>query len=175
MLEDIAILTNGTMISEDLGIELETVSLDMLVPPNAFLTKEESTVVAGAGKKKDIDGRCNQIRAQIEETTSDYDEEATRAPRKTFWRCRRIRVGGGAEVEVRERKDRVDDTLNATRAAVEEGIVPGGSTALLLAARSLKNLKPKNDDQRVGIDIVRRAIQAPPIAENAVLTVGNRW
>ena len=171
MLEDIAILTNGTMISEDLGIELETVSLDMLgSAKRVSITKEESTVVAGAGKKKDIDGRCNQIRAQIEETTSDYDREKLQERlAKLSGGVGVIRVGGGTEVEVKERKDRVDDALNATRAAVEEGIVPGGGTALLLAARSLKNLKPKNDDQRVGIDIVRRAIQAPvrQIAENA--------
>ena len=171
MLEDIAILTNGTMISEDLGIELETVSLDMLgSAKRVSITKEESTVVAGAGKKKDIDGRCNQIRAQIEETTSDYDREKLQERlAKLSGGVGVIRVGGGTEVEVKERKDRVDDALNATRAAVEEGIVPGGGTALLLAGRSLKNLKPKNDDQRVGIDIVQRAIQAPvrQIAENA--------
>ena len=159
------------MISEDLGIELETVSLDMLgSAKRVSITKEESTVVAGAGKKKDIDGRCNQIRAQIEETTSDYDREKLQERlAKLSGGVGVIRVGGGTEVEVKERKDRVDDALNATRAAVEEGIVPGGGTALLLAARSLKNLKPKNDDQRVGIDIVRRAIQAPvrQIAENA--------
>ncbi|MEC7148100.1 MAG: chaperonin GroEL, partial [Pseudomonadota bacterium] len=142
MLEDIAILTNGTMISEDLGIELETVSLDMLgSAKRVSITKEESTVVAGAGKKKDIDGRCNQIRAQIEETTSDYDREKLQERlAKLSGGVGVIRVGGGTEVEVKERKDRVDDALNATRAAVEEGIVPGGGTALLLAARSLKNL-----------------------------------
>ena len=145
MLEDIAILTNGTMISEDLGIELETVSLDMLgSAKRVSITKEESTVVAGAGKKKDIDGRCNQIRAQIEETTSDYDREKLQERlAKLSGGVGVIRVGGGTEVEVKERKDRVDDALNATRAAVEEGIVPGGGTALLLAARSLKNLSLK--------------------------------
>ena len=183
MLEDIAILTNGTMISEDLGIELETVSLDMLgSAKRVSITKEESTVVAGAGKKKDIDGRCNQIRAQIEETTSDYDREKLQERlAKLSGGVGVIRVGGGTEVEVKERKDRVDDALNATRAAVEEGIVPGGGTALLLAARSLKNLKPKNDDQRVGIDIVRRAIQAQfaKLLKTRVLTdrlsLGNCW
>ena len=160
MLEDIAILTNGTMISEDLGIELETVSLDMLgSAKRVSITKEESTVVAGAGKKKDIDGRCNQIRAQIEETTSDYDREKLQERlAKLSGGVGVIRVGGGTEVEVKERKDRVDDALNATRAAVEEGIVPGGGTALLLAGRALKNLKTKNDDQRVGVDIVRREL-----------------
>ena len=171
MLEDIAILTNGTMISEDLGIELETVTLDMLgSAKRVSITKEECTVVSGSGKKKDIQGRCNQIRAQIEETTSDYDKEKLQERlAKLSGGVGVIRVGGGTEVEVKERKDRVDDALNATRAAVEEGIVPGGGTALLYAGKSLNSLKPKNDDQRVGIDIVRRAIQAPvrQIAENA--------
>ena len=171
MLEDIAILTSGTMISEDLGIELETVTLDMLgSAKRVSITKEESTVVAGAGKKRDIDARCNQIRAQIEETTSDYDREKLQERlAKLSGGVGVIRVGGGTEVEVKERKDRVDDALNATRAAVEEGIVAGGGTALLFAGKALNSLKPKNDDQRVGIDIVRRAIQAPirQIAENA--------
>jgi chaperonin GroEL len=171
MLEDIAILTNGTMISEELGIELDTVTLDMLgSAKRVSITKEECTVVAGAGRNKDIQGRCNQIRAQIEETTSDYDKEKLQERlAKLSGGVGVIKVGGGTEIEVKERKDRVDDALNATRAAVEEGIVAGGGTALLYAGKSLDALKPKNDDQRVGIDIVRRAIQAPvrQIAENA--------
>ncbi|GIR55777.1 MAG: 60 kDa chaperonin 2 [Rhodospirillaceae bacterium] len=145
MLEDIAILTNGTMISEDLGIELETVSLDMLgSAKRVSITKEESTVVAGAGKKKDIDGRCNQIRAQIEETTSDYDREKLQERlAKLSGGVGVIRVGGGTEVEVKERKDRVDDALNATRAAVEEGIVPGGGTGTSSSCQVTKNLNLK--------------------------------
>jgi len=171
MLEDIAILTGGQVISEDLGIKLENVTLDMLgKAKKVVIGKEETTIVDGAGKKKEIEGRCNQIRAQIEETTSDYDKEklAERLA-KLAGGVAIIRVGGATEVEVKERKDRVDDAMHATRAAVEEGIVAGGGVALLYATKALANLKAGNDDQRVGIDIVRRAIQTPvrQIAENA--------
>ena len=175
MLEDIAILTGGQVISEDLGIKLESVTLDMLgKAKKVVIGKEETTIVDGAGKKKEIEGRCNQIRAQIEETTSDYDKEklAERLA-KLAGGVAVIRVGGATEIEVKERKDRVDDAMHATRAAVEEGIVAGGGVALLYATKSLANLKWQNDDQKVGIDIVRRAIQSPvrQIAENA----GHRW
>ena len=171
MLEDIAILTGGQVISEDLGIKLENVTLDMLgKAKKVVIGKEETTIVDGAGKKKEIEGRCNQIRAQIEETTSDYDKEklAERLA-KLAGGVAVIRVGGATEVEVKERKDRVDDAMHATRAAVEEGIVAGGGVALLYATKALAGLKPGNDDQRVGIDIIRRAIQSPvrQIAENA--------
>jgi chaperonin GroEL len=171
MLEDIAILTGGQVISEDLGIKLESVTLDMLgKAKKVVIGKEETTIVDGAGKKKEIEGRCNQIRAQIEETTSDYDKEklAERLA-KLAGGVAVIRVGGATEIEVKERKDRVDDAMHATRAAVEEGIVAGGGVALLYATKSLANLKWQNDDQKVGIDIVRRAIQSPvrQIAENA--------
>jgi chaperonin GroEL len=171
MLEDIAILTGGQVISEDLGIKLENVTLDMLgKAKKVVIGKEETTIVDGAGKKKEIEGRCNQIRAQIEETTSDYDKEklAERLA-KLAGGVAIIRVGGATEVEVKERKDRVDDAMHATRAAVEEGIVAGGGVALLYATKALAGLKAGNDDQRVGIDIVRRAIQTPvrQIAENA--------
>src|SRR5690606_973802 len=171
MLEDIAILTGGQVISEDLGIKLENVTLDMLgKAKKVILTKEETTIVDGAGKKKEIEGRCNQIRAQIEETTSDYDREKLQERlAKLAGGVAVIRVGGATEVEVKEKKDRVDDAMHATRAAVEEGIVPGGGVALLRASKALDSLKPENDDQRVGIDIVRKALQAPvrQIAENA--------
>jgi len=171
MLEDIAILTNGQVISEDLGIKLDGVTLDMLGrAKKVVLKKEDTTIVEGAGKKADINGRCNQIRAQIEETTSDYDREKLQERlAKLAGGIAVIRVGGATEVEVKERKDRVEDALNATRAAVEEGIVPGGGTALLYATKALAKVKPANDDQRVGVDIVRRAIQSPAwqIAENA--------
>jgi chaperonin GroEL len=171
MLEDIAILTAGQVISEDLGIKLENVTLEMLgKAKKVVITKEETTIVDGAGKKKEIEGRCNQIRAQIEETTSDYDKEklAERLA-KLAGGVAVIRVGGATEVEVKERKDRVDDAMHATRAAVEEGIVPGGGTALLYATRVLDKLEPANNDQKVGIDIVRRALAFPArlIAENA--------
>ncbi|HVI87332.1 MAG TPA: chaperonin GroEL [Dongiaceae bacterium] len=171
MLEDIAILTGGQVISEDLGIKLETVTLDMLgKAKKVLITKEETTIVDGAGKKKEIEGRCTQIRAQIDETTSEYDKEklAERLA-KLAGGVAVIRVGGGSEVEVRERKDRVDDAMHATRAAVEEGIVAGGGVALLYAIKALEKVKFENDDQKVGIDIVRRALQAPvrQIAENA--------
>jgi chaperonin GroEL len=171
MLEDIAILTAGQVISEDLGIKLENVTLEMLgKAKKVVITKEETTIVDGAGKKKEIEGRCNQIRAQIEETTSDYDKEklAERLA-KLAGGVAVIRVGGATEVEVKERKDRVDDAMHATRAAVEEGIVPGGGAALLYATRVLDKLEPANNDQKVGIDIVRRALAFPArlIAENA--------
>jgi len=171
MLEDIAVLTGGTMISEDLGIKLENVSLDMLgKAKKVTLSKEDTTIVGGAGKKKDIDARVTQIRNQIEETTSDYDKEKLQERlAKLAGGVAVIRVGGASEVEVKERKDRVDDALHATRAAVQEGIVPGGGVALLYATRALKALKGENDDQTVGIEIVRKALEAPlrQIVENA--------
>ncbi len=171
MLEDLAVLTSGQVISEDLGIKLENVTMDMLgTAKKVIITKEETTVVEGAGKKKDIEGRCHQIRSQIEETSSDYDKEKLQERlAKLAGGVAVIRVGGATEVEVKERRDRVDDALNSTRAAVEEGVVAGGGAALLYAARSLDKLKVDNDDQRVGIDIVRRALQTPlrQIAENA--------
>jgi len=171
MLEDIAILTGGQLISEDLGIKLENVTLDMLGKvKKAVINKDDTTLVEGGGKKKDIEGRCNQIRAQIEETTSDYDrEKLAERLAKLAGGVAVIRVGGATEVEVKERKDRVDDAMHATRAAVEEGIVAGGGVALLQAVRALDKVKFDNDDQRVGVDIVRRAIQTPArlIVENA--------
>ena len=171
MLEDIAILTGGQMISEDLGIKLENVTLDMLGKTKRILIeKENTTIVEGAGKKADIVGRCTQIRAQIEETTSDYDKEKLQERlAKLAGGVAIIRVGGSTEVEVKERKDRVDDALHATRAAVEEGIVPGGGVALARASLILAKLKGDNEDQKVGIDIVRKALQAPlrQIATNA--------
>jgi len=171
MLEDMAILTGGQVISEDLGIKLENVTLDMLgKAKKVVITKEETTIVDGAGKKKEIEGRCNQIRAQIEETTSDYDREKLQERlAKLAGGVAVIRVGGATEVEVKEKKDRVDDAMHATRAAVEEGIVAGGGVALLYATKALDKLQPENRDQQVGIDIVRRALQAPArqIAENA--------
>jgi chaperonin GroEL len=171
MLEDIAVLTGGQLISEDLGIKLENVTLDMLGKAKKVrVEKENTTVIDGAGKKKDIEGRIGQIKAQIEETTSDYDREKLQERlAKLAGGVAVIRVGGATEVEVKERKDRVDDAMHATRAAVEEGIVAGGGVALLLATKALARLKPENDDQKVGIDIVRRALQAPVrlIAENS--------
>ena len=171
MLEDIAILTGGQVVSEDLGIKLENVTLDMLgTAKRVEITKEETTLIDGAGKKKDIEGRCGQIRAQIEETSSDYDEEKLQERlAKLAGGVAIIRVGGATEIEVKERKDRVEDAMHATRAAVEEGVLPGGGVALLYAAKVLDRLEPANDDQRVGFDIVRRALQAPvrQIAENA--------
>ncbi len=171
MLEDMAILTGGQVISEDLGIKLETVTLDMLGrAKRVSITKDETTIVDGSGEKDDIQSRCNQIRQQVEETTSDYDREKLQERlAKLAGGVAVIRVGGATEVEVKERKDRVDDALNATRAAVEEGIVAGGGVALAYAARALDNLKSENADQKVGIQIVRRALQAPvrQIAENA--------
>jgi chaperonin GroEL len=171
MLEDIAILTGGTVISEDLGIKLENVKLaDLGKSKKILIEKENTTIVEGAGKKADIQGRCGQIRAQIEETTSDYDREKLQERlAKLAGGVAVIRVGGSTEVEVKERKDRVDDALHATRAAVEEGIVPGGGVPLARASLILAKLKADNDDQRFGIDIVRKAVQAPlrQIAENA--------
>ena len=170
MLEDIAVLTNGQVISEDLGIKLETVTLDMLGRAKRVqIDKENTTVVDGAGKKKDIEARVNQIKVQIEETTSDYDREKLQERlAKLAGGVAVIKVGGATEVEVKERKDRVDDALNATRAAVEEGIVPGGGVALLKATQSI-SVKGDNEDQEAGIQIVKRALQAPirQIAENA--------
>ncbi len=171
MLEDIAILTGGQVISEDLGIKLETVTLNMLgKAKKVLIEKENTTIVEGSGKKEDIKGRCNQIRAQVEETTSDYDREKLQERlAKLAGGVAVIRVGGSSEVEVKERKDRVDDGVHATRAAVEEGIVPGGGVALARAGAILAKLKGENDDQRVGIEIVRKAILTPlrQIAENA--------
>jgi len=171
MLEDIAILTNGQLISEDLGIKLETVNLAMLgTAKRVTITKDDTTIVDGAGKKKDIEARCKQIRAQIEETTSDYDKEKLQERlAKLAGGVAVIKVGGATEVEVKGRKDRVDDSLHATRAAVEEGIVAGGGSALLFAIRALDKVKAGNDDQKVGIEIVRRALQSPvrQIVENA--------
>jgi chaperonin GroEL len=171
MLEDIAILTGGQVISEDLGIKLETVTLAMLgKAKKVLIEKENTTIVEGAGKKADIVGRCNQIRAQVEETTSDYDREKLQERlAKLAGGVAVIRVGGSTEVEVKERKDRVDDALHATRAAVEEGIVPGGGVALARASLILAKLKAENEDQKHGIEIVRKALQAPlrQISENA--------
>jgi chaperonin GroEL len=171
MLEDIAILTGGQLISEDLGIKLENVTLDMLGKAKKVrVEKENTTIIDGAGKKQDIQARTGQIKAQIEETTSDYDREKLQERlAKLAGGVAVIRVGGATEVEVKERKDRVDDAMHATRAAVEEGIVPGGGVALLLATKALAKIKADNDDQKVGIDIVRRALQAPVrlIAENS--------
>ncbi len=171
MLEDIAILTGGQVISEDLGIKLESVTLDMLGRAKRVrIEKENTTIVDGAGQKADIEGRIGQIKAQIEETTSDYDREKLQERlAKLAGGVAVIRVGGATEVEVKERKDRVDDAMHATKAAVEEGIVPGGGVALLYAAKALDGLKPENNDQKVGIGIVRKALQAPvrQIAENA--------
>jgi chaperonin GroEL len=171
MLEDIAILTGGQVISEDLGIKLETVTLAMLgKAKKVLIEKENTTIVEGAGKGEDIKGRCNQIRAQVEETTSDYDREKLQERlAKLAGGVAVIRVGGSSEVEVKERKDRVDDSLHATRAAVEEGIVPGGGVALARASLNLASIECDNDDQRVGVEIVRKALQAPlrQIAENA--------
>jgi chaperonin GroEL len=171
MLEDIAILTGGQVISEDLGIKLETVTLAMLGKAKKILIeKENTTIVEGSGKKADIVGRCNQIRAQAEETTSDYDREKLQERlAKLAGGVAVIRVGGSTEVEVKERKDRVDDALHATRAAVEEGIVPGGGVALARASLILAKLKADNDDQKHGIEIVRKALQTPlrQISENA--------
>jgi chaperonin GroEL len=171
MLEDLAILTGGQVISEDLGIKLETVTLAMLGrAKRVILEKENTTIVEGSGSADDIKGRCNQIRAQVEETTSDYDREKLQERlAKLAGGVAVLRVGGATEVEVKERKDRVDDALHATRAAVEEGIVPGGGVALARASLVLATLKPANEDQKLGIEIVRKAVQTPlrQIAENA--------
>ena len=171
MLEDIGILTGGQVISEDLGIKLENVTLNMLgKAKRVLIEKENTTIVEGTGKKADIIGRCNQIRAQVEETTSDYDREKLQERlAKLAGGVAVIRVGGASEVEVKERKDRVDDALHATRAAVEEGVVPGGGVPLARASLVLSKLKADNDDQRFGIEIVRKAVLTPlrQIAENA--------
>ena len=173
MLEDIAILTQGQVISEDLGIKLENVTLDMLGrAKRVMIEKENTTIIDGAGSKDEIQGRIGQIKAQIEETTSDYDREKLQERlAKLAGGVAVIRVGGATEIEVKERKDRVDDAMHATRAAVEEGVVAGGGVALLYATRALDGLKPANDDQRVGVEIVSKAIQWPArqIAENAGL------
>jgi chaperonin GroEL len=173
MLEDIAVLTAAQVISEDLGIKLENVTLDMLGRAKKIVvTKEETTVIAGAGKKADIEGRCAQIRAQIETVTSDYDKEKLQERlAKLAGGVAIIRVGGATEVEVKERNDRVDDALHATRAAVEEGVIAGGGVALLYATRALAKVVPENADQKMGVDIIRRVLQAPvrQIAENAGL------
>jgi chaperonin GroEL len=171
MLEDMAILTGGQVISADLGIKLENVTLDMLgTAKRVRIDKDNSTIIDGAGKKKDIEARCNQVRAQIEETSSDYDKEKLQERlAKMSGGVAVIRVGGASEVEVKERKDRVDDAIHATRAAIEEGIVAGGGAALLYATRAIEKIRVTNDDQRRGVDIVRRALEAPirQIAENA--------
>jgi len=171
MLEDISILTAGQMISEDLGIKLETVTLAMLGRAKKVrIEKENTTIIDGAGKKKDIEGRVQQIKAQIEETTSDYDREKLQERlAKLAGGVAVIRVGGATEVEVKEKKDRVDDALNATRAAVEEGVLPGGGVALLRALSTVKAIKTQNDDQKTGVEIVRKAIMAPAkqIVDNA--------
>jgi len=171
MLEDIAILTGGQMIAEDLGVKLENVTLAMLGrAKKVVIEKENTTIVDGDGKKKDIDARVAQIKAQIEETTSDYDKEKLQERlAKLAGGVAVIRVGGATEVEVKERKDRVDDAMHATRAAVEEGILPGGGVALLRALKALDAVKPDNVDQKAGVDIVRRAIQVPArqIVQNA--------
>ena len=170
MLEDIAVLTGGQVISEDLGIKLENVTLDMLgTAKKVEITKENTTIIDGAGQKSDIEGRVAQIKSQIEDTTSDYDKEKLQERlAKLAGGVAVIKVGGATEVEVKERKDRVDDALNATRAAVEEGIVPGGGVALLRASNELK-VKGANADQLAGIGIVKRALQEPlrQIANNA--------
>src|SRR5580704_8636741 len=171
MLEDISVLTGGQAISEDLGIKLENVTLAMLGrAKKVMIDKENTTVVSGAGKKPDIEARVNQIKAQIEETTSDYDKEKLQERlAKLAGGVAVIRVGGATEVEVKEKKDRVEDALNATRAAVEEGIVPGGGVALLRAGEALKKVRTQNDDQKTGVEIVRKALSAPArqIATNA--------
>ncbi|MYF87813.1 MAG: chaperonin GroEL, partial [Rhodospirillaceae bacterium] len=171
MLEDIAILTDGQVISEDVGIKLESVTLDMLgTAKKVEITKEETTIVDGAGEKEQIEGRCGQIRQQAEETTSDYDREKLQERlAKLAGGVAVIRVGGATEVEVKEKKDRVDDAMHATRAAVEEGIVAGGGVALINSMSALDALDVEDADQRVGVNIVRKAIQSPvrQIAENS--------
>jgi chaperonin GroEL len=171
ILEDIAILTGGQLISEDLGVKFESITLDMLgKAKKVHIDHENTTIIDGAGAKKEIQGRVAQIKAQIEETTSDYDREKLQERlAKLAGGVAIIRVGGATEVEVKERKDRVDDAVHATRAAVEEGVVPGGGVALLYGIKVLTRLKPANNDQKVGIDIVRRALSYPTrlIAENA--------
>jgi chaperonin GroEL len=171
MLEDIAILTNGQVISEDLGIKLENVTIDMLgTAKRVSISKDETTVIRGAGDKDAIEGRCSQIRAQIEDTSSEYDREKLQERlAKLAGGVAVIKVGGATEIEVKERKDLVEDALNATRAAVEEGVVAGGGSALLYGIRAIQRVRTANDDQKVGVEIVRRALQAPvrQIAENS--------
>ena len=171
MLEDIAVLTAGEVISEDLGIKLENVTIQMLGTAKLItIDKDNTTIIDGAGKKADISARCEQIRAQVEETTSDYDKEKLQERlAKIAGGVAVIKVGGASEIEVKEKKDRVDDALHATRAAVEEGIVPGGGVALLRAAKALVKIDTSNEDQKVGVEIVRRALAVPlrQIAENA--------
>jgi chaperonin GroEL len=173
MLEDVAILTGGQVISEDLGIKLDTLDIKMLGnSKKIFIDKENTTIVDGAGAKHDIEGRCHQIKRQMEETTSDYDREKLQERlAKLSGGVAVIRIGGATEMEVKERKDRVEDAINATRAAVAEGVVPGGGIALLRATKVLANTAYKSDDERLGIDILRRAIQAPArqIVDNAGL------
>jgi chaperonin GroEL len=163
MLQDIAVLTGGTAVTEDLGITLDNVTIDMLGrAKRAIIERETTTIVGGAGKRKDIDARIAQIKAEIEESASDYDREKLQERlAKLAGGVAVIRVGGATEVEVKERKDRVDDALNATRAAVEEGILPGGGVALLRAGSALDRQNPRDDDQRHGIQIVRKALAAP--------------
>jgi chaperonin GroEL len=171
MLEDIAVLTKGQVVSEDLGIKLENVSLQMLGrAKKVVIEKENTTIVDGAGDKRDIEARVGQIKGQIEETTSDYDREKLQERlAKLAGGVAVIRVGGATEIEVKEKKDRVDDAMHATKAAVEEGVLPGGGVALLRALKALETVKPANDDQKTGVEIVRRALQAPArqIAMNA--------
>jgi chaperonin GroEL len=171
MLEDIAILTGGTMVSADLGIKLENVTVNMLGrAKKVAIDKENTTLIGGAGKKADIQARIAQIKAQVEETTSDYDREKLQERlAKLAGGVAVLRVGGATEIEVKERKDRVEDAMHATRAAVEEGVLPGGGVALLRAIKSLEKLKVSNDDQRTGIEIVKKALSWPArqIAMNA--------
>ena len=173
MLEDIAILTGGQVVSEELGMKLENVTLDMLgTAKRVEITKDDTTIIDGAGEKDLIEARAASIRKQIEETTSDYDREKLQERlAKLSGGVAVLRVGGASEVEVKEKKDRIDDALNATRAAVKEGVVAGGGCALLYAGKVLDKLQPANQDQKVGIDIIRKATQAPirQIAENAGL------
>jgi len=172
MLQDIAVLTGGQAISEDLGIKLENVNISMLGrAKKVMIDKENTTIVNGAGKKADIEARVAQIKAQIEETTSDYDREKLQERlAKLAGGVAVIRVGGATEIEVKERKDRVDDAMHATRAAVEEGILPGGGVALLRAVEALKRVKTDNEDQKHGVEIVRKAIQSP--ARQIVINAG---
>jgi chaperonin GroEL len=172
MLEDIAVLTSGTMVSADLGIKLETVTINMLGrAKKVMIEKENTTIVSGAGKKADIQARIAQIKAQIEETTSDYDREKLQERlAKLAGGVAVLRVGGATEIEVKERKDRVDDAMHATRAAVEEGVLPGGGVALLRAIKALEKLKVHNDDQRTGIEIVKKALSWP--ARQIVINAG---
>ncbi|WP_018699393.1 chaperonin GroEL [Amorphus coralli] len=171
MLQDIAVLTGGTVISEDVGIKLESVTIDMLgKAKKVSISKDETVIVDGAGEKSDIEARVSQIKAQVEETTSDYDREKLQERlAKLAGGVAVIRVGGATEVEVKEKKDRVDDALHATRAAVEEGVVPGGGVALLRSLKALSSLSPANADQKAGVEMVRKAVQAPArqIALNA--------